>query len=62
MAYVITEHMPLESWWTAGDFYARQKQEQPRMQLSRYGQQEQLMYGPEGPKRQKPRASLVDAI
>jgi len=60
MAYVISEHMPLESWWLDPDFYGRQKQEQPRMQMSRYGQAQSLIYGPTGPMRPKPENRLYE--
>lgn len=60
MSFVIQEHMPTESWWTDWPrFYERQKQEQPRMRISRYGQAAQLITGVEGPARPKPRVDLA---
>ncbi len=45
MSFVISDHMPKESWWTKPDFYAAAKAEQERMRLSRYGQSEHIVTG-----------------
>lgn len=41
--------MPTASWWLSSDFYDRQKREQERIRLSRYGQAGQLITGVEAP-------------